>query len=236
MSFIKNTIKKLRRNDIGKLSQYHVALSQLTHDLKNNFVTIRAAAGSIKKNLSSVEANAIEKNLSSINKMLDYATLHLEMIKTVSGSVEEYPCNISSFFILNCINEAIRNYPFPSQKCLLNISLSESMTDFSVVGNRSLILHVFYCLIRNAINAIYNCENAQTTITLEKGLLGNHMHFQIPKTEQLKDNLFSLGLPDNPGYGFQFIQRVMVSMGGKVTFNIKPNDILMFTLSFVPSN
>jgi signal transduction histidine kinase len=235
MSFIKNIIGEFSLNNKDKesIDKYHIALSQLTHDLKNKFITIRAASGSIKKNLSPiVETDVIEKNLSSINKMLDYATRHLEMIKSLSGSPDEFPSDISNFLILNCINEALHNYPFPSQKCLLNITISKSTTDFLVLGCRYLTVQIIYCLIRNAVNAIYSLESAHTTITLEKDLKNNYIHFQIPNALPSKDNLFSLGLPENPGHGFQFIEQAMISMGGNVTLKLGHKDILTCTLIF----
>jgi len=51
-------------------------LSHLSHDLKNNFISIRAAAGSIKKNALSPEI--IETKVLLINQALNEAIMCLD--------------------------------------------------------------------------------------------------------------------------------------------------------------
>lgn len=51
-------------------------ISTLSHELKNDFILIRAAAGSIKRNLEQPEV--IKNKIETINNTLDQAIKHLE--------------------------------------------------------------------------------------------------------------------------------------------------------------
>lgn len=55
--------------------------SKLSHDLKNDFVVIRALAGSIKK--QSPQSEIIDKKIEAINNTLNTATKRLETIHTL---------------------------------------------------------------------------------------------------------------------------------------------------------
>ncbi len=60
--------------------------SNLSHDLKNDFISIRAAAGSIKKNISS--SDIIEKKVVAINQILDQAIMRLDATRLKIESLE----------------------------------------------------------------------------------------------------------------------------------------------------
>lgn len=56
--------------------------SKLSHDLKNDFVIIRAALGSIKKQLS--QSSMIDQKIAVITNVLNTATQRLEMVYVLS--------------------------------------------------------------------------------------------------------------------------------------------------------
>ncbi|MCD6047071.1 MAG: hypothetical protein K0S08_718 [Gammaproteobacteria bacterium] len=61
---------------MGTEVNFDLLLSHLSHDLKNDFISIRAAAGSIKKNIG--EQEVIEKKVVMINQLLDQAIARLD--------------------------------------------------------------------------------------------------------------------------------------------------------------
>jgi hypothetical protein len=234
MSFIKNiTTKFIRRNEkITNSFQFDDALSQLSHDIKNNFIAIRSIIGNLKKNLSHMEKDAIDIKLKNINKIIDYATVHIEMTRTLFSPIENYPSAITNFSILSCIQEAIQNYPFPSQKCITHITVLKPEMDFQVIANKHLTIHILFCLIKNIVNTIYSLEHAQATIALTKESRNSIICFRIPNTTLDEKNHFSLGLPENIGGGLKFIQGAMASMGGSIIFETDTNDHFLVSLIF----
>jgi signal transduction histidine kinase len=234
MSFIKTIINRFfKKNETSENNfQIDIVLSQLSHDIKNNFIAIRSLTGNIRNNLSNLEQDAIHSKLKSIDKMLDYAIAHVELTRmrfsTIvnNGSSEE-------FSILNCINGSLENYPFPSQKCLSHIVIIRPVQDFNVYGNRQIISHLLSCLLKNAVHAIYGLEHAQTSITINKENASQQVFFRIPNDAPLNENNpFSLGLPDRPGAGFRFIEKTIMAIGGGVTYTSESNDHYLIILSF----
>lgn len=61
-------------NELTKITEI---FSKLSHDLKNDFVIIRAAAGSIKKQSS--QSAIIDQKIETINNTLNTANHRLEM-------------------------------------------------------------------------------------------------------------------------------------------------------------
>lgn len=64
-----------------ELENFTEAFSKLSHDLKNDFVIIRALAGSIKKQFQKSEI--VDKKIESINDTLNTAAQRLESARAL---------------------------------------------------------------------------------------------------------------------------------------------------------
>src|SRR5579883_470116 len=83
---VKRIIKAFTANKNGKenLHEFHAAFSQLSHDLKNNLIAIRASAGGIKQfvdvSQKEMKINNIEKAITDIDKKINHSMIHLNMV------------------------------------------------------------------------------------------------------------------------------------------------------------
>ena len=75
---------------MNELMKFTDIFSKLSHDLKNDFVIIRAAAGSIKKQFP--QSDIIDKKIETINNTLNIAVQHLEIAYALlKGSNNDKP-------------------------------------------------------------------------------------------------------------------------------------------------
>lgn len=66
---------------MSELTSTMEIFSKLSHDLKNDFVVIRALAGSIKK--QSPQPDVIDKKIEDINNVLNIASQRLDTVRTL---------------------------------------------------------------------------------------------------------------------------------------------------------
>lgn len=235
MSLIKNIIKNiLSLNKKNDLILYQ-SLSTLSHELKNNFIAIRAASGNINRSIKSLneekKINIIEKSVTGIDKKLNDSITLLNMITTITNPAFNWPEEISSFSIQSILQQSIQIYPFPSEKYASLINISTITSDFFVTGNSQLLMCVFYCLIKHGLNTLYNSKLAEIIINIENNkVIFKYVKNIIPDNS---DNcLFSILTSKIYGNGFDFINKVLKSMNGSAEINNIENDSLVITLNF----
>lgn len=240
MSFIKSITEKFNSKSVAKnenIVKIDTVLLRLFHDLRNNFIAIRAASGSIKNSLSHEQLNtSIEKSLSIINKMVDQSMVRLELSKIFSEKVQNHSFNITKFSMRTCINDAIDFYPFSSKNDILCVTKPNSRIDFFIDGNQHIFKNIFYCLIKNGLYAVNSHGSGKVVISLEKGQQHNLVVFEYPKNLNLsfQGDLFSLGLPEDPfpAYGLDFIQNSVATTGGKVLYEYKSGENIAVYMLF----
>lgn len=236
MSIINRITKNLglRKNNENDLTIFNRTFSQLSHDLKNNFIAIRASAGNIKNSFrnENIKPENIDKALLGIDKKINHSITILNMMTILTSPINNRPNDISKHSITECIQQTIQCYPFTSEKYASFINIATPTVDFSVMGNIDLIKAVFYCLINNAVRAIYNSGSGEAFIYLDK----NKVQFKFTDNSETDDikkqNLFTLGQPEKPGNGLIFITNVIMSMNGKVDFKKELDSESTITIHF----
>jgi hypothetical protein len=238
MRLIKFLIEKInfRSLDIkeSKLS-IETCLHQLYHDLNNNLITIKSTVGNIKSILNTTEKkSSIEKSLNNITQMAGYAMIHLELSNILSSSPEKYFSIVSNFSALHCVNEAINFYPYTSFKQKEFIKILTPVEDFFIDSSEKIFKNIFYCIIKNGLQSIYNKGDGNIFILFEKLNGKNYIYFKYPKVRNilLSEQLFSLGLPEKKFYGFYFIEKVMTRIGGKIIFEDESEKLVSVKLLF----
>lgn len=222
-----------KKNDLNNL--YDI-FSQLSHDLKNNFVAIRASIGNVKqcinKPVMESRIDTIEKALAGIDKKINHSTTIINMMTTITSPACNWPKDITNISIKDCIQETIQSYPFSSDRHASFINIISPEEDYSVLGNSHLLKSVFYCLINNAVRSLYISGNTEAALVLDK----NKVHFKFTDsnkiTELIEQNIFSLGRPELPGNGLIFITNVVNSMNGNVELKQESNGVVNVTLLF----
>lgn len=243
MGIIQRLIKRfaLKKNNELNLNIFNSIFSELSHDLKNNLITIRTCIYSIKAylNPNKLSLTSVEKTLSIIDKKINHTATLLNMVYFITCPRSSWPKTITTCSILNCIHNAFQQYPFISEKYVSLIKLEESAVDFLFAGNEELLSVVFYCLIRNAIISLNQGGQGQGLIqTIHQGSEGvvkftyGHTKSRIKSKSHDVYDLFLLGDLHTPLNGLNFIQQVMQHLQGDVILNYKPHNLFCVTLMF----
>lgn len=207
------------------LSKNDTNLSQLSHDLKNHLVAIRAVCSKIEKQRKTGAYSDLDKNLASIDGIVTDTFLKLEMYNVLSKPIGPSVSFSGQFSILECIQEAIQTYPFSSKRFAAWIQILTLGVDFSIHGDPYLMKHVFYCLIKNSVDAIYGNGEGEGKIIIDKNEMIRSVRFELPAPTSAS-SLFALGCSKSPGKGFLFIQQVMSCLGGRAILGSASNDCI----------
>ena len=217
-------------------NSFRTQFLQLSHDLKNNLVAIRASAGNIKQSIHSSDSmskqNIIDKSLAAIDKKINDSLTHLNMVTLISSLETNWPDDSTHLSMLDCIEQAIQNYPFISDKYASHIHFIRPITDFTFSGNQPLINCVLYCLIKNGLYSVGRERSTEATIELEQTKNQNQLHFTFLESSNNNDKLYALGTPTKHGDGLHYIRKVMYKMNGAINFSAKSNGQLTLSLLF----
>ena len=139
--------------------------------------------------------------------------------------------------IVDCIDEALRRYPFyPSEQAsLIHWDMSSG---FSFKGKQLLIIHILFNLLKNALYFIADAQKGEIFIRTEQGKKYNKLYFKdtakgIP--DHIKQRLFEKfysNTRNGTGLGLAFCKMVMVGLGGKIECHSKEGEYTEFILSF----
>ena len=243
MLIIKKITKKLAFLNIKKVDTelFNNRFSQLSHDIKNNLIAIRASAGNIKHSLVPSEDNLkvanIEKALAGIDKKINHSMLLLNMATTFSLDPACLPNDITTLSILSCIKKSIQSYPFLSEKHASLIIIPLLDDDFYFEGNEYLINCIFYCLIKNTLHSIFNLGTGSAIIQLDKNK--NAVHFQFTENfineKTSKNDLFTLGSHEKSENGLKFIMNALNIMKSRIIFKREQNNLITLTFYLQPA-
>lgn len=186
------------------------------------------------KNLK-ILASAFE----DISLETNHASIVVEMFLTNIKHSEIKVGGSDIFPISECIQYALSHYPFlPSQKEKIDLD-QDSKVDFKVRGDKILIVHILFNLIKNALYFIDKAEKGHISIWLEAQPENNILHFKdtglgIPKKylPHIFDRFFSRNTHQGTGVGLAFCKMVMESSGGSITCDSIEGEYTHFQLKF----
>lgn len=138
--------------------------------------------------------------------------------------------------IHECIDEAIRRYPFDAGE--LEKVHWDNGEKFEFPGNKLLIVHVFFNLFKNAIYYIHAVNRGEIFIWSKISDKYNEVHFKdtakgIP--EHILPNIFDrffTRTPHGTGVGLAFCKMVMANIKGSISCHSIEDEYTEFVLSF----
>lgn len=254
----KETLEKLRKTE-DRLEGMTTISSTLAHELRTPLRTIISAANGIKKYLPQlVEVYDIAKKanlpLPAINPR------HAGMLVTACENIESEAQ--ASFTVINIlltnlkassskglkienpktcsikesVNEALRRYPFDIDEEAL-VKWGDNQ-DFEFKSDPSLITHVMFNLLKNALYQIKAINKGHIEIWTELGQDYNSLHFKdtakgIPAEDvpHIFDRFFTKTY-HGAGIGLAFCKIAMESVGGKIECRSKEGEFAEFILYF----
>ncbi|RDV00999.1 sensor histidine kinase [Trinickia dinghuensis] len=177
----------------------------------------------------------IEREALLSNSMIDMLLVNARM----TGGCD-HPAGRCS--MAECVRTALERYPFrPRERDHLQFDVSH---DFMFDGSQTLMVHVLFNLIKNALRSRASVENARISIRLARSIGGNHVFFRdngagisprvLPHiftrfyTSSTQTDDVSLGA----GIGLAFCRDVMRSIGGAIECTSTENEYTEFVLTF----
>lgn len=231
--------------------------ANIAHEIRTPLASITAGASGIKQYLPilldayrQAKAHSLpishirEIHLRNLNETLDkicretaYTNTIIDMMLMQVSHSAINPGTFRTYSIKVCVLEAIERYPFVSNtrhklvECRLD-------NDFLFKGDKLLITHVLFNLLKNAIYFIAEANKGSIKIWFSHKDKMNRLHFKDTGQGITEANLnqifkeFYTTTPNGSGIGLSFCRNVMESMEGKISCNSVYGEYTEFILSF----
>ncbi|USN51321.1 MAG: HAMP domain-containing histidine kinase [Myxococcales bacterium] len=181
-------------------------------------------------------------------KLLEKFPEHLSYIsrRTISiidvflanfSNVDEKTVDVENISISQIIHKAVAEYPFFSEKERALVAISDA-NDFCCLVNESLLVHVFYNLMKNSLSQIQISKKGEIKIFYSQEEHYNVVHFldtasgikssEIPK---IFDDFYTKTF-HGAGLGLAYCRKVMQACGGSIKCLSQLGDYTEFRLYF----
>jgi two-component system CAI-1 autoinducer sensor kinase/phosphatase CqsS len=127
--------------------------------VKNNLIPPEIEPEDLKKILNML--SSMKKEISSA-----FTFINMTLYKTDTQTVNK---NIKIFSISKCIEEALERYPFDDTQRNMIVWQKDENEDFSIQGDKLLLIHVFFNLLKNSLYYIDKKRSGNIEIQLKKG-------------------------------------------------------------------
>ncbi len=171
-----------------------------------------------------------------IKSMVDQANHVIDLLLANLNNQQTDQSKFSSFSIAHCIEEAIEQYPFRrDEREKVRLELAD---DFNVLAEKSLLIYVFFNLLKNALYSVESAGRGDITISLSSDALHNSVIFEDTglgidrKTLPLIFGGFYTTRSNGTGAGLPFCRRTMRSFGGKIEVSSELGVNARFALEF----
>ncbi len=235
----KDKIKQQNMQLRQQISALHRQATTLAHELKTPLGGIKLGSNAIKLLTKNIEdpktAKMINDIIKDINGETDKTTAFINIILGNVRDLKQIPLSHES--IKECVSEAISRYPYEDQN-EQHLIKTKKLEDFIFNGNKELMIHILFNLIKNALYFIAKAEKGEIAIWSEIGTKSNQLHFK--DTAQGMDKIKLTHIFDEfytdtgigTGIGLYFCKRAMQEFGGDITCRSKKGEYTHFILSF----
>lgn len=245
-----------------KLGTMLTAASNIAHELRTPLLGIKGGASGIKRYfpalleayrlarahdlpVANIRGAHFDGMLSALDRMqgeVDRSNTIIDMLlfnakQNRSQQGESDLCSMKG-----CVDSALDRYPFASAQERQLVSWDNSM-DFQFFGSETLMVHVFFNLLKNSLHAIARARRGTITIWVVLGETQNQVNFRdtgpgIPPT--VLPRIFkrfytwsqsSEGEPGT-GVGLAFCKSVVEGFGGTLVCRSTLGEFTEFTMSF----
>jgi signal transduction histidine kinase len=235
----------------------------IAHELRTPLLGIKSGASGLRQYLPNLMQ---AYRVAAANKLIDapIRTAHLDsmvgvlerieleadrsntvidmLLMNVRGSASDQRHHFVACSIVQCVEIALRRYPFVSERerALINW---RPHTDFNFHGSELLMAHVIFNLLKNALRHIAQAGKGEIWIDLSAGPSDNRLMFRDTGTGIHPDVLphiftrFSAWQTDGKsaettGIGLAFCREVMQAFGGDISCRSLLGEFATFVLRF----
>ena len=230
--------------------------SYIAHELRTPLASIRSRARFSANALARETSRSLdETDVSGVRKSADLDR-SVESLKVIQEEVE-YANTLIDMLLLNTkdsllpdnvgeqnnaseiVAESVRRYPFSNSRERESV-FTEIIDDFAIKGERLLIVHVVFNLLKNAVLYMQRKPNGQTHIrVLVEGKRGvievTDTGPGIPRMirKRIFERFFTtLESGRGTGIGLSFCKMVMEGLGGEITVDSTEGEFTTFRLLF----
>jgi len=231
--------------------------SHVAHELATPLATIASAAAGIERYLPPLVAAyrhaprphtgaipepvlaALATSVKTIEDAANRSRIFLSLMLMNAGSGRAPGESASPVSIRAVIDEAFAGFPFASgDRDLIRITGS----DFLVLGSPTLLIHVIYNLIKNALDAIHSAGHGDLCLHLAPGASWNLLSVVdtgcgVPPeaVPRVFDEFFSLKrVGCGTGMGLPYCRRVLSALGGTIDCTSRLGEYTQLDLRFPP--
>ena len=230
--------------------------SYIAHELRTPLASIRSRARFSANALARETSRSLdETDVSGVRKSADLDR-SVESLKVIQEEVE-YANTLIDMLLLNTkdsllpdnvgeqnnaseiVAESVRRYPFSNSRERESV-FTEIIDDFAIKGERLLIVHVVFNLLKNAVLYMQRKPNGQTHIRVL--VEGNRGVIEVTDTgpgipRMIRKRIFerfftTLESGRGTGIGLSFCKMVMEGLGGEITVDSTEGEFTTFRLLF----
>ena len=250
-----------RREEQGLLAARRQAMtalaSQLAHEVATPLATISTAVSGLDRYLGvliehyrsagpapgqpgaipTAVLDALARTPSTLCDAIERARVLVRLLLVNAGSGQDVSEQWETLGAAAVIEEALTSYPFrPGERERVRVEGQ----DFALRGAATLVLHVLYNLLKNALDALSDAGRGTVVIRMEPGTDVNRLTVTdtgtgIPAAAQPRifEEFFSLkGSARGAGMGLPFCRRVMTGIGGDIACCSKEGEYTRMELRF----
>jgi PAS domain S-box-containing protein len=252
---LKHTQDKLR-NVEDRLADMLSLIASIAHELRTPLTAIKFGISGIKDYLPAL-VNAYEVAKEHNLDVEPIQSTHLQILSSVFDNIQSEvsysetiinmilmnmkqqgvsTANLKKYLMGECIEEAIYRYPFKLNEKKLIICSSEE--DFYFFGDKTVMVHILFNLLKNALYYIQAAKKGTIEIWCEKKADKNMLYFKdtgkgIP--DDVLPKLFEkfyTTTHHGTGLGLAFCKMVMTSFGGSISCTSEYGKFTQFEMIF----
>jgi PAS domain S-box-containing protein len=207
-----------------------------------DFMDAYRAAKEAKLKIASIPRehfNIIAESLEKGFTELDYARMMVDMLLANINQGQIRTDNFKIYSMSHCIEQAITRYPSLSadEKAMLDW---KNDNDFQFFGEKMLMVHILFNLLKNAFYFIGRCkrDNKKISLWIDYTEQDNVLHFKdtglgVPANilPHLFDRFFTT-TSNGTGLGLAFCKMVMIAFNGSIECESKEGEFTEFILRF----
>lgn len=186
---------------------------------------------------------AMERILGRMTTSVNTSSTVIDMLLASIRDPQGMSSGFASHDMQTCLRQAMQHYPFPGEtRTWLEPVGGQS---FEFFGSDTLLIHVIYNLLKNAIDAIrvrgYSEERPHIRLQMERASPFNRLIFEdngCGIDPDLMPHIFEdfvagrYGSRSGNGLGLSFCRRVLTVFGGSINCASEPGKYTRFTMEF----
>lgn len=235
-----------RNNEIirqEKFSALHALSASIAHEFRTPLAAIKFAMNSLSKyfpllldaykKASSVESleiqkirpkklHLLEEMPTAVERLLYQANMSIDIMLMNARQLMVSRMQFERVSIIDCLNTAIKRYPFANENQESLIHIDENFKPFDFIGKEILLVHVFYNLMKNSFYFIDACQKGEIYIWTESTDKLNQVFFRdtakgiLPEAQKNLFKQFYSMKEGGTGVGLSFCKMVMDAFGGDI--------------------